>query len=80
MSKAKLAITLDTRTLERLDRLVETKRFANRSRVIQDAVEEKLQRIEKTRLARECAKVDLREQRELTEEGMAMELENWPKY
>jgi hypothetical protein len=32
--------------------------FPNRSRAIQAAVEEKIARLERTRLARECAKLD----------------------
>ncbi len=37
---------------------VTRRKFPNRSREIQDAVREKLERIERSRLARECAKLD----------------------
>ena len=58
MSKAKLAITLEEDALAKIDRLVERHVFPNRSRVIQEAVTEKLARFEKGRLALECAKLN----------------------
>ena len=57
MAKAKLAITLDEATLGRVDKLVRQSMFASRSQAIQEAVEEKLSRLERSRLARECAKL-----------------------
>jgi metal-responsive CopG/Arc/MetJ family transcriptional regulator len=53
MSTAKVAITLDENLLKRLDRLVENRLFENRSRAIQEAVSEKLARLERSRLSRE---------------------------
>jgi Arc/MetJ-type ribon-helix-helix transcriptional regulator len=41
-----------------VDELVERKVFPNRSRTIQEAVQEKLDRLERNRLAEECAKLD----------------------
>jgi len=58
MGTTKIAITLNQNTLERLDRLVRNHIFPNRSRAIQGAVQEKLERMERSRLARECAKLD----------------------
>ena len=58
MGTIKIAITLNKNTLERLDRLVRNHIFPNRSRAIQGAVQEKLERMERSRLARECAKLD----------------------
>ena len=55
MATEKVAITIDRTLLERLDQLVAEKRFASRSRAIQEAVEEKLSRLEHSRLAREAA-------------------------
>ncbi len=80
MPTAKIAITLDQMTLHLLDKLVQKSVYPNRSRVIQEAVAEKLARIDKSRLARECAKLDLREERGLAEEGMSEELTQWPTY
>lgn len=80
MSKAKIAITLEEKTLEKVDRLVGLHVFPNRSRVIQEAVEEKLERLEKNRLATECAKLDPAFERMLAEEGLSEDLAAWPEY
>lgn len=80
MASAKIAITVDQRTLERLDRLVRDRVFPNRSKAIQGALEEKLEKLERNRLARECAKLDAAEEKAMAEEGMGEELEKWPEY
>ncbi len=58
MSTTKIAITIDEELLGKLDRLVSSRVFPNRSKAIQEAVQEKLSRVNKSRLARECAKLD----------------------
>ncbi len=80
MSKAKVAVTLENETLKRLDRLVSTARFANRSQAIEVAVEEKLDRLEHRRLAEECSKLDVQEEHELAEIGIAQDDAAWPQY
>ena len=80
MASAKIAITMDESTLHRLDRLVRDRVFPNRSKAIQDAVEEKLRKLERNRLARECAKLDPVSEKAMAEEGMDEELEQWPEY
>lgn len=80
MGTAKVAITLETGLLRRLDRLVRSRKFVNRSRAIQEAVSEKLARLESNRLARECAKLDRAGERREAEEGMSGEAGQWPKY
>jgi metal-responsive CopG/Arc/MetJ family transcriptional regulator len=80
MPKAKIAITIDERTLERLDSLVGKKVFANRSQAIEAAVEEKLARLGRVRLAEECAKLDPVAEKQLADEGPAMEASEWPEY
>jgi len=80
MSRAKVAVTLDKALLKRVDRLVRQSVFPNRSRAIQEAVSEKLARMEHGRLARECAKLDRKEERALADEGMASEAAEWPEY
>lgn len=71
---------MDEGTLHRLDRLVRARVFPNRSKAIQDAVEEKLEKLERNRLARECAKLDPGAEKAMAEEGMGEELVQWPKY
>ena len=80
MAAAKIAITLDEKTLRRLDSLVDKKVFPNRSRAIQAAVEEKLERLERRRLARECARLDSAFERAMAEEGLTGDLAEWPEY
>ena len=80
MARAKVAISLDENTLDRLDRLVKDQVFPNRSQAIQAAVEEKLSRLDRSRLARECAKLDPSFEKSLAEEGLSEELAEWPEY
>jgi metal-responsive CopG/Arc/MetJ family transcriptional regulator len=80
MARSKVAISMDRDTLKRLDRLVRQAVFPNRSRAIQAAVEEKLARLERRRLAQECAKLDPRFEQALAEEGMSEVLTSWPEY
>lgn len=78
MSSAKIAITMRQELVSRIDRLVAARAFPNRSQAIQRAVEEKLERLEKSRLARECAKLDRKEEQALAEE--TGDLTEWPEY
>lgn len=80
MPRSKIAISLDEGTLRRLDQLVRRAVFPNRSRAIQAALDEKLERIERGRLARECAKLDPAHEKALAEEGMSEDLAQWPEY
>ena len=69
MPRAKIAVTLDEETLERIDRLVQERVFPNRSRAIQTAVREKLEKMGRNRLAQECAKLDPAQEQALADEG-----------
>jgi len=80
MSRAKIAISLGEATLARLDRLVEEEFFPNRSQAIEAAVSEKLEQLERSRLARECAKLDPTFEKGLAEEGVSQDLAEWPEY
>lgn len=80
MAKAKLAVTLDEKTLCEVDSLVRRKLFPNRSRIIEMAVREKLERLGKHRLAAECALLDPAFEKSLAEEGMGEEIDQWPAY
>lgn len=80
MGKAKIAITLDEESIEHLDRLVNEHIFQNRSQAIQEAVVEKLQRMKRNRLSKECAKLDPSVEQSMAEEGMSEELAKWPEY
>ena len=80
MPKAKIAVSIDEQTLQRLDRLVENKTFPNRSRAVESALAEKLDRLDRIRLARECARLDPAAEKELAEEGFSEDLSRWPEY
>lgn len=78
MTVSKIAITIDAKTLKQLDELFKSYLFPNRSRTIQEAIAEKLSRLEKRRLAQECAKLDPNFEQSLAEEGLTSELEDKP--
>jgi Arc/MetJ-type ribon-helix-helix transcriptional regulator len=78
--KRKVAVTLDSKVLDHLDELVAAERFPNRSQAIEAAVIDKLERIKHTRLARESAKLNPREEQKLADEGLAADAETWPAY
>lgn len=68
MSSAKIAISLDPDDLKQVDQLVERGMFPNRSKLIQDAIAEKLQRLRRVRLAEECMKLQRTEEQAAAEE------------
>jgi metal-responsive CopG/Arc/MetJ family transcriptional regulator len=80
MSTAKIAITIEEDLLGKLDKLVSSKVFPNRSKAIQEAIKEKLSRMNRSRLARECAKLDPTYEQALAEEGFAADSREWPEY
>jgi metal-responsive CopG/Arc/MetJ family transcriptional regulator len=80
MPKTKVALTLETSLLAQVDDLVERKRFRNRSQAVETALADKLQRLARTRLAREAAKLNPRQEKCLADEGLADTWESWPEY
>ena len=80
MTTAKIAITIEENMLSRLDFLVKTHIFPNRSKAIQEAVMEKLHKIEKNRLEIECSKLDPAFEQAFADEGLSLEIEEWPEY
>lgn len=80
MAASKIAITIDNNLLKKLDLMVKSRVFPNRSKAIQEAVADKLNRIERTRLAKECAKLDPDYEQNMAEEGFSLEIDEWPEY
>ena len=80
MPKTKVAIRLDAALLGRVDALVARRAFPNRSQAIEIALAEKLARTLRTRLARECARLDPKAEKALAEEGLAGSSDSWPEY
>jgi len=61
---------LDEESVGELDRLVNQHVFPSRSQAIQEAVSEKLRRMKRSRLSRECAKLQPTFEKAMAEEGM----------
>ena len=80
MKAAKVAISLNRKTLNRVDRLVRRKVFPSRSAAIQSALETDLERRERNRLAEECAKLDPKAEAKMADEGLFRDLDQWPEY
>ena len=80
MGVSKIEITIDNNLLKEIDILVKSNLFPNRSKAIQEAVAEKIRRIKKTRLAQECAKLEPDFEQRMAEEGLSMEINEWPEY
>lgn len=79
MAAAKIAVSLDPEALKEADRLVQAGLFPSRSRLIQDALAEKLGKMRRVRLARECAKLDAAVEQAAAEEFLPSET-SWPEY
>lgn len=80
MGTAKIAISIDKQYLKRLDYFVTNKIFKNRSQAIQRAVIKEVERLEHSRLAEECLKLDVKDERKMADEGLIEDLREWPKY
>ena len=80
MPAEKIAITLDRDLVKEIDRGVKSGVYRNRSRAIEEAVREKLDRHRRQRLSVEAKKLHRNEERALAEEGMAGDASTWPEY
>jgi Arc/MetJ-type ribon-helix-helix transcriptional regulator len=78
MPSVKVAVTVESETLKRVDALVARNVFPNRSQAFQAALAEKLARLDRSRLATECAKLDAKVEQALADEGL--ERDAWPEY
>jgi Arc/MetJ-type ribon-helix-helix transcriptional regulator len=74
----KIAVTLDKRTVADLDRWVSEGRYPNRSRALQSAVNLLSEREKRTRLVRELARIDPKEEKQLAEQALGDS--TWPEY
>jgi len=79
MSTVKVAVSMEEHYLQELDRLVQSRVYPNRSKAVQDAVADKLARLKKTRLLRECRKLNQAEERTGAETWLSSE-EEWPAF
>jgi Arc/MetJ-type ribon-helix-helix transcriptional regulator len=80
MASVKIAVTIREELIAEIDRLVSESQFPNRSRAVQSAIEEKLARLDRGRLARECAKLDPKFEKALADQGLLTPGDEWPEY
>lgn len=83
MGHAKVAVSIEEGLITKADFLVRRRQFNSRSQLFQIALEEKISRLDKTRLARECAKLrdeDRKYEQALAEEGLSEDIKLWPEY
>ena len=80
MPKQKVAVTIEKDLIVKLDRLVSEGKFASRSSAVEDAVIERMIKVEKSRLAEESAKLDPAYEQALADEGLLGDLSEWPEY
>jgi metal-responsive CopG/Arc/MetJ family transcriptional regulator len=80
MSTTKIAISIDLNLLKKIDELVTRRIFPNRSKAFQEAISEKLVKLDKNRLALECSKLDLKFEQAMADEGLETEVDKWPEY
>ncbi|MGQ0543089.1 MAG: ribbon-helix-helix domain-containing protein [Blastocatellia bacterium] len=80
MNVDKVTISIESDLLRKIDRLVRANVFPSRSKAIQVAVSEKIERFDRNRLSRECAKLDVKEEQALADEGLASEAAEWQPY
>ena len=80
MPKSKIAVTIDTEIIRQVDHLVREHTHPSRSRIIEEALAEKLARLDRDRLPRELEKLDPKFERALAEEGLTQDRARWPEY
>ena len=80
MPKQKVAVTIEKNLIIKLDRMVSDGKFSSRSSAVEDAVIERLTKLERSRLAEESAKLDPSFEQALADEGLAGDLSEWPEY
>ena len=80
MPKQKVAVTIEKDLIIKLDRMVSDGKFSSRSSAVEDAVIERLTKIERSRLAEESAKLDPSFEQALADEGLTGDLSEWPEY
>ena len=69
MSASKITISIEKQLLDKVDQLVQSHLFGNRSQAIQSAVKDKIDRLEHVRLAEACAKLDQKTEQDVEKNG-----------
>ena len=80
MPKQKVAVTMEKDLIVKLDRMVSEGKYPSRSSAVEEAVIDRMIKIEKTRLAEESSKLDPAYEQALADEGLSGDLAEWPEY
>ena len=80
MPKQQVAVTIEKDLVIKLDRMVSEGKYSSRSSAVEDAIIERLTKVERSRLAEESAKLDPTFEQALADEGLAGDLSEWPEY
>ncbi len=79
-SVAKVTISIGSDVLKQSDRLVTDRVFASRSQAVNSAAKEKIARLNRSRLARACDRLDADEEQASAEIGASVDLTEGPEY
>lgn len=80
MLTKKIAVSIDERVLNRLEELIREAGYPNRSRSVEDALRDKIERAERSRLAREVSKLDPEVEQRVADESLERDANEWPEY
>lgn len=80
MPKQKVAVTMEKDLIVKLDRMVSEGKYPSRSSAVEEAVIDRMIKVEKSRLAEESAKLDPAYEQALADEGLSVDLAEWPEY
>jgi metal-responsive CopG/Arc/MetJ family transcriptional regulator len=80
MSVSKIAVSIDSTQLKKIDFYVKKHVFKTRSEAFRVAINQTLDQLEQHRLATECDKLDIHEEQEMADLGLDKDLDSWPKY
>ena len=80
MPKQKVAVTIEKDLIIKLDRLVSEGKYPSRSSAVEDAIIERMVKVEKSRLAEESAKLDPTHEQAIADEGLLGDFSEWPEY
>ena len=80
MNTVRLAVSLEKNILDQIDTLVKNKQYPSRSQLVRSALKEKISKLNKNRLVKECDKLDDKFEVKLSEESFFVENEEWPEY
>jgi hypothetical protein len=80
VARATITITVDELVLSTIDQLVADGVFRSRSLAFETAVQDRIAKLRRSRLALECAKLDPAEEQALAEEGCVPHAVSSPYY